>query len=88
MMPLEQAQRELALEGETDEEEHMSISLLQTRREKVESAEPIVPLVVLDSKGKAFEVPAGQPHRKRKISKLPVEETSKKVKLLAFAMSL
>lgn len=70
---LEQAQRELVQE----EEEHLSINQLQARRERVKPTKSIFPIVVVDSNGKATEVPINKSY-KRKKSKPSLEETPKR----------
>lgn len=53
-MSLEQAQEELAQGGEAeDEEEHLLISQLRARRERIEPTESMVPFALVDPKGKA-----------------------------------
>lgn len=78
----------LVYEEEADEEEHMSISPLQARRERVEPVESTVPLAMVDPKGKAVEVHTSKLHKKRRKCKTPIEEMPKKAKLLASAMSV
>lgn len=60
------------------------IAQLWTRRRRAELAESIV--AVVDPKWKADEVPTGNPQKKRKKSKPPIEETPKKAKLLSSSM--
>lgn len=67
------------------EEEHLLISQLRARRERVEVAESIIPLTVVDLKGKAVKTPSKKPKKKRKI-KASIERMSKTAKLLASAM--
>lgn len=68
-MPLEQAQKELLQEDEIEEEEHLLIAQLRARRKRSDPSESIVPVAVMDPKGKAVEVPTSKPQRKRKKSK-------------------
>lgn len=56
--------------------------------ERVEQVESIVHLMMVNLKGKVAEVPTSKLHNKRKKSKTFIEETPKKVKLLAFAISV
>lgn len=51
-MPLEQAQKELAQRGEVEEEEATPDFPTSGDKERVESAESIVPLAVVDPKEK------------------------------------
>lgn len=65
----------------------MSIFQLGARRERVESTETIIPLAMVDPKGKVAEVPTSKPHKKRKKSKTLIEKMPKKAKLLSSSKS-
>lgn len=56
--------------------------------DKVEHAESIVLLAMVDQEEKATEVSTNKRHKKRKKSMTLVEETTKKVKLLASTISV
>lgn len=67
-----------------EEEEHISIAQLLARRKRAKRAEVIVPIAVIDTKGKAIEVPTRKPHKKGDKSKLPVKEAPKKGETIVF----
>lgn len=52
-----------------EEEEHLSISQLETRREGVEPAESIIHFTMVDRKVKAPETPSNKPQKKMKQTK-------------------
>lgn len=69
-MSLELALKELSQGGEVEEEEeHLSISQLRARRERVESIESIIPLPWSIQRGKHPKTPASRPQKKRKKTK-------------------
>lgn len=63
-MPLEQAQQELVQEGEEEEEEHLSFSQLWVRMYKVEPAESIFPLAMVDQNERLLKFPLASHTRK------------------------
>lgn len=70
-MSLEQALKELAqrgeVEGEVEEEEHLSIFQLEARRERVELVESTIPLAVVDPKGKHPRLPPSLKRKERRL---------------------
>lgn len=66
-------------------ESQLSISQLQTTQDRLEQAESIIPLVIVDLKGKAPETPSNEP-KKRKLVKTSEGEPKKK-KLMPSAIS-
>lgn len=54
-----------SVEDEEDEE-HLLISHLQETRERVEPADSILPLAVVDPKGKALKTPSSKQKKKEK----------------------
>lgn len=65
----------------------MSISLIRVRRERAKPVESIIPLVVVDPKGKELKTSFSKPRKKRKKTRAFAEGASKKAKLMASTMS-
>lgn len=72
-MTLEEAQHQLVLQEEVEGEEDQ-LSILQLQANRLESAELIVPLGIIDLKGKAPETPSSKPKKRKLVraSEVPI----------------